>query len=60
MITSTQYELIVPETPAKKQRLQDIKSAETEGMTPEKYIEDLDAQYLFDHFDDIIKVSFEG
>lgn len=29
-------------------------------MTPEKCIQDIDAQYLFDHFDDIIKVSFEG
>lgn len=48
----------VPETPVKKQRVEDLKSAETEVMTPEKYIEDLDPQYLFDNFDEIIKVSF--
>ena len=56
---SCDNELRVPETPVKKQRLEDMKSAETEGMTPEKYIEDLDAQFLFDNFEDIIKVSFD-
>lgn len=43
MMLSSNNELRVPETPVKKQRLEDMKSAETEGMTPEKYIEDLDA-----------------
>ena len=60
MITNTMNGLTVPETPVKKQRIEEMKSAETVGMTPQKYIQDLDAQYLFDHFDDIIKVSFEG
>ena len=46
------------ETPVKKNKEIHLLSAETQGKTPEKYLEDLDAQYLFDHFDEIVKVTF--
>lgn len=49
------------ETPIKKAREADFTSAETTNQTPEKPIaDDIDPQYLFEHFDELVKVEFNG
>ena len=49
------------ETPIKKTKEAEFTSAETTNQTPEKPVhDDIDPQYLFEHFDELVKVEFGG
>jgi hypothetical protein len=49
------------ETPIKKSKEVKFTSAETMTQTPERSVpEDIDPQYLFEHFDELIKVELTG
>lgn len=48
------------ETPIKKTKEAEFTSAETTNQTPEKPVpDDIDPQYLFEHFDELVKVEFD-